>query len=435
MTAFPMHPTTSSPTTNVTKNIAFSTNSNSSTTLYQDAEMIQSNSSSSITNIHHINDQNQQPNQDCHLVEAHGGSNQTSSNMATTFKQPMFNQRPTPSFNNFISTSAPSYSSSEFHFNYNDNTMKNRLTSGNQFQKQQAFVVDQQQQPQTNNNINNNNQLKSTINTNTNNNITHSQLHTQPPQQNVHLEQSIQQLPPPQDPISVPPHPQMEIPTSSTSGKLIDISTHDVEDLLMMLSALLQKIVDANDLLHADGEHPNAKAQQLGEGDKRDDYSQRMLNSKYSANVLAFHGRNVPAISLHAYLTRILKYCPVTNDVFLTLLVYFDRIAKRANNDTNGPMDDNSNSSKQQQIFVMDSFNIHRLIISGITVASKFFSDVFYKNSRYAKVGGLPLDELNHLELQMLLLLDFELLIQKEELERYGDLLIKFWKRENNEKP
>lgn len=203
----------------------------------------------------------------------------------------------------------------------------------------------------------------------------------------------------------------------------------------MMLSALLQKIVDANDLLHADGEHPNAKAQQLGEGDKRDDYSQRMLNSKYSANVLAFHGRNVPAISLHAYLTRILKYCPVTNDVFLTLLVYFDRIAKRANNDTNGPMDDNSNSSKQQQIFVMDSFNIHRLIISGITVASKFFSDVFYKNSRYAKVGGLPLDELNHLELQMLLLLDFELLIQKEELERYGDLLIKFWKRENNEKP
>jgi hypothetical protein len=40
----------------------------------------------------------------------------------------------------------------------------------------------------------------------------------------------------------------------------------------------------------------------------------------------------------------------------------------------------------QHQEFAVDSFNIHRLIISGITVASKFFSDVFYTNSRYAKV-------------------------------------------------
>ena len=36
--------------------------------------------------------------------------------------------------------------------------------------------------------------------------------------------------------------------------------------------------------------------------------------------------------------------------------------------------------------FVADSFNIHRLIIAGVTCASKFFSDVFYTNSRYAKV-------------------------------------------------
>ena len=38
--------------------------------------------------------------------------------------------------------------------------------------------------------------------------------------------------------------------------------------------------------------------------------------------------------------------------------------------------------------FVIDSYNIHRLIIAGVTVASKFFSDVFYTNSRYAKVSG-----------------------------------------------
>ncbi|KAG7753487.1 hypothetical protein KL911_002880 [Ogataea haglerorum] len=205
----------------------------------------------------------------------------------------------------------------------------------------------------------------------------------------------------------------------------LDIPNHPVNDLLLMLSALLQKIVEANDSLHPD--HYNSQDNQIQNGGEQ---------NKYTTNVLAFHGRNIPAISLHAYLTRISKYCPVTNEVFLSLLVYFDRIAKRANNGdfnstfTSSPKAGFEDPNAKQQLFVMDSYNIHRLIISGITVASKFFSDVFYKNSRYAKVGGLPLEELNHLELQFLLLLDFKLMIQVEEMHRYGDLLMKFWKRE-----
>jgi len=80
--------------------------------------------------------------------------------------------------------------------------------------------------------------------------------------------------------------------------------------------------------------------------------------------------------------------------------------------------------------FVVDSFNIHRLVIAGVTCASKFFSDVFYTNSRYAKVGGLPLPELNHLELQFLLLNDFRLSVPVEELEAYGTMLVEFYARE-----
>ena len=97
--------------------------------------------------------------------------------------------------------------------------------------------------------------------------------------------------------------------------------------------------------------------------------------------------------------------------------------------------------------FVVDSFNIHRLVIAGVTCASKFFSDIFYTNSRYAKVinpptrrsyvvannrqvGGLPLPELNHLELQFLLLNDFRLSVPVEELEAYGTMLVEFYARE-----
>jgi hypothetical protein len=220
----------------------------------------------------------------------------------------------------------------------------------------------------------------------------------------------------------------------------LNIAEYPVHDLLLMLSALLQKIVEANDLLHTEMENNNINSESTNTNITTNNLSdgKGLLNSKYSANVLAFHGRNIPAISLYSYLTRILKYCPVTNDVFLSLLVYFDRIAKRANNsdmtNEDAIMMGDGTDNNSPQIFVMDSYNIHRLIISGITVASKFFSDVFYKNSRYAKVGGLPLDELNHLELQFLLLLDFQLMIQVEELERYADLLLKFWKREQMKK-
>jgi len=244
----------------------------------------------------------------------------------------------------------------------------------------------------------------------------------------------------------------------------LNIVDYPVNDLILMLSCLLTKIIEANDKLHPNHfdntiavrqklkeEKKNKKLEKLKQKqasvdsnidpddlsndddvDDTDEDDDDEMKNKYLANVLAFHGTNVPGISLHAYLARVLKYCPVTNEVFLSLLVYFDRIAKKANNlkqfkSNDGQQD---HEPEPEQLFVMDSYNIHRLIISGITVSSKFFSDIFYKNLRYAKVGGLPLEELNYLELQFLLLLDFKLMISVEDLQNYGDLLLRFWKRE-----
>ncbi len=49
---------------------------------------------------------------------------------------------------------------------------------------------------------------------------------------------------------------------------------------------------------------------------------------------------------------------------------------------------------------------------------------------RHVQVGGLPLQELNHLELQFLLLNDFRLSIPVEEIEAYGTMLVEFYARE-----
>ncbi|KAI0775480.1 cyclin-domain-containing protein [Irpex lacteus] len=137
---------------------------------------------------------------------------------------------------------------------------------------------------------------------------------------------------------------------------------------------------------------------------------------------LTFHARNIPTISLEAYLLRILRYCPASNEVFLSLLVYFDRMSRLAKEACGRP-------------FIIDSFNIHRLVIAGVTVASKFFSDVFYTNSRYAKVGGLPQDELNQLELQFLLLNNFSLMISTDEMQRYAEQLVHFSRSSHSSDP
>jgi hypothetical protein len=213
-----------------------------------------------------------------------------------------------------------------------------------------------------------------------------------------------------------------------------EISGMPIGDIIEMVAALLTKITGTNDLQH-DALHRNATHQQTAANHSNDGTSMSPLSS----SVLAFHGKNVPAITILSYLSRIHKYCPTTYEVFLSLLVYFDRMTERVNNlvmqaeetrrqlqtqqnqqpqagsteaksarkpdaemrDTNGDETDSdladddhtegegatkTETPSPATYFVVDSFNIHRLIIAGVTCASKFFSDVFYTNSRYAKV-------------------------------------------------
>jgi len=181
-----------------------------------------------------------------------------------------------------------------------------------------------------------------------------------------------------------------------------EISGMPVPDVIEMVAGLLTKITTTNDRQH-DQLHRSIPPPEATSG-----------LSVTTNSVLAFHGKNVPSITILSYLSRIHKYCPTTYEVFLSLLVYFDRMTERVNKnphhnwrtgtvDAAGDLDDSSTppstaSSSTPSVtdaynfshfFVVDSFNIHRLVIAGVTCASKFFSDVFYTNSRYAKVRSL----------------------------------------------
>ena len=195
-----------------------------------------------------------------------------------------------------------------------------------------------------------------------------------------------------------------------------EISAMPVADIIEMVAGLLTKITTTNDKQHDHVHRPISHHEDQGN------------MTAQSQCVLAFHGKNVPSITILSYLSRIHKYCPTTYEVFLSLLVYFDRMTENVNRgflqsfedqnarqqtpaeeprspvpmdldtiaspDAGSPLEQNTQhsltsdqpSKNNAQFFVVDSYNIHRLVIAGVTCASKFFSDVFYTNSRYAKV-------------------------------------------------
>ncbi|KAI8093889.1 cyclin-domain-containing protein [Halteromyces radiatus] len=184
-----------------------------------------------------------------------------------------------------------------------------------------------------------------------------------------------------------------------------DLALHPTKDTIKLITSLLEKVISVNDALQTD-----SSSSTIEQSDRR-----RLSSSNIYT---CFHARSVPSISIHAYLTRILKYCPCANECFLAILVYFDRMAK-------------PHPPSRTMPLRIDSYNVHRLIIAGVMIASKLFSDVFFTNTRYAKVGGLPVSELNVLEVEFLALNEYNLFVSVEEFQYYGDQLLIHWKKEH----
>lgn len=196
-----------------------------------------------------------------------------------------------------------------------------------------------------------------------------------------------------------PLHQQVSNPSSTSLGRdspqpsdslkpqaKFDIHTYPSTDLIRLLATLLNEIATANDNLTCHSHSALQSMSSIPTSSPSAWTDNPIWNSLFTASRIAlstptsplsFHARNIPSISLESYLLRILRYCPTTNEVFLSLLVYFDRMSKLAQESTDSR-------------FAIDSYNVHRLVIAGVTVASKFFSDVFYTNSRYAKASRVP---------------------------------------------
>lgn len=142
------------------------------------------------------------------------------------------------------------------------------------------------------------------------------------------------------------------------------------KNIVQVLAAVLQKLIDANDSRSEPGK------------------------------VTKFHALRAPSITVRNYLERILKYANCSGECFVLALVYIDRLIQRNN-------------------YVINSLNVHRIVITSVMLAAKFFDDHYYNNTYYAKIGGVPRNEMNLLELEFLFLVNFSLYLDPDEYRKY----------------
>ena len=100
-------------------------------------------------------------------------------------------------------------------------------------------------------------------------------------------------------------------------------------------------------------------------------------------SVTKFHASRPPSISVQDYLQRINRYSSCSQEVFILALIYIDKLIKESS-------------------ICLNNLNVHRILITAVMLAAKFFDDQYYNNAYYAKVGGVPREEMNALEIEFL---------------------------------
>ncbi|OLL24930.1 hypothetical protein NEOLI_004772 [Neolecta irregularis DAH-3] len=138
-------------------------------------------------------------------------------------------------------------------------------------------------------------------------------------------------------------------------------------------------------------------------------YLERLVRASPSGALTRFRAQAAPSISIGDYLGRIVRYAETEISPLLCTVVYVQRL-RLAWSD-----------------FEVTDLTVHRFLIAATTVASKGLCDIFSTNRHYAKVGGVSIREMNHLEIELLRRLDFRVLPDFDDLQRvYADLVLGF---------
>ena len=118
-----------------------------------------------------------------------------------------------------------------------------------------------------------------------------------------------------------------------------------------------------------------------------------------------FISKKIPSISINDYIERLFKYSKVSEEIFICVLIYIDKVC--------GNRKINLNYN-----------NIHKLILASFIASIKFNEDNYYSLNYYAKLGGVSKKEIISLEYEFLSLIDFKLFIDEQLFDKYRQNLL-----------
>ena len=120
-----------------------------------------------------------------------------------------------------------------------------------------------------------------------------------------------------------------------------------------------------------------------------------------------FSRQNPSKVTLQYFFGRIKRYSQIEKSTLIIILIYIDRVCI-----TSG--------------IILNPHNIHRIILGCLILAIKYNEDVYYNNEYYAKIGGVPLDEINTLEYKSFELIEQNLFISDDIFEKYLAYIIHY---------
>ena len=116
-----------------------------------------------------------------------------------------------------------------------------------------------------------------------------------------------------------------------------------------------------------------------------------------------FNSKSIPNISTYDYMLRIVEYSNLEENTLILSLIYIDKIAR---------------------IKKITKYNIYKYLITSVLIALKYNEDEIYNNNYYSQIGGINNEELMQLELNFLVLIDFNTHINNNTFEQYKYALI-----------
>ena len=116
----------------------------------------------------------------------------------------------------------------------------------------------------------------------------------------------------------------------------------------------------------------------------------------------------ISKMEIDEFIERIVNYLNIDNTLLVLSMMMLDKIL--ANN------------------FILTERNVHKVIFICFMETQKFFEDENYKNSDYAKVCGISVNELLLMEVSFMELINYNMFVKEEEYIEYNKSFECLWK-------